>query len=75
MSKEKEPNQSKIPLRESFNGARSIAPQTTGTEKRSFNGAQNVAPPKQDSGTSNTSGGSSSQTQSTKTDGNKKGTP
>jgi len=74
VSKEKETNQSKVPLRESFNGATNIAPQTTDTAKRSFNGAQNVAPPKQDTGTSNTSGGSTtSQTQNTDGGGSKKG--
>lgn len=76
VSKEKETNQSKVPLRESFNGASNIAPQTTGTERKSFNGAQNVAPPKQDSGTSNTTGGSTTnQTQSTGGGGDKKGAP
>jgi len=76
MSKEKNPNQSKVPLQESFNGASRIAPQTTGTEKKSFNGAQNVAPPKQDPGPSKASGDSStSQTQSKETGGNKKGAP
>lgn len=76
VSKEKETNQSKVPLRGSFNGATNIAPQTTDTAKKSFNGAQNVAPPKQDTGTSNTAGGSTtSQTQSTDSGGSKKGAP
>jgi hypothetical protein len=76
VTKEKETNQNKVPIRESFNGASNIAPQTTDTEKRSFNGAQNVSPPKQDGGTSNSSGGSTSgQTQSTDGGGNKKGAP
>jgi len=34
VSKEKETNQSKVPLLESFNGATNIAPQTTDTAKR-----------------------------------------
>lgn len=79
VSKEKETNQTKVPFRESFNGASNIAPQATGIEKKSFNGAQNVAPPKQESGTSNTTGGSTgsttSQTQSTGGGGDKKGAP
>ncbi len=76
VTKEKETNQSNVPLRESFNGATNIAPQTTDTLKRSFDGAQNVAPPKQDSGTPNSSGGSTSgQTQSTDGGNGKKNTP
>jgi len=76
VTKEKETHQNKVPLQESFNRASNIAPQTTNIEKRSFNGAQNVAPPKQDGGTSNSSGGSTSgQTQSTVGGGNKNGAP
>lgn len=66
VSKEKETNQSTVPLRESFNRASNIAPQTTDTGQKSFDSAQNVAPPKQDMGNSNTSGGATtSQTQNT----------
>ena len=76
VTKEKETNQSKVPLLESFNGATNIAPQTTETVKKSFDGAQNVAPPKQDSGTSGSSGGSTSgPTQTTEGGTSKKSTP
>lgn len=73
MSDKKDSNQNNVSLRESFNGASNIAPQGAETSKRSFNGAQNVAPPKQNSGTSSTSGGSSSgQSQTTDSGSNKK---
>jgi len=72
MTDEKDTTQSNVPLRESFNGAVNVAPQSGEMLKRSFNGAQNVAPPSQ-SGNGSSSGGGGESEQASSNTGNSSG--